>query len=211
MKNARFERLGRMQRQYHRNHPWRLSPGGLYIPHAYEQTHPARLSSWDDVGFILNKRRVMVWWRHPRCVYADALEEQSWREAGDDPREAWLMEGSTKNYRKVGASRKRIVSYATRPPSAERLRYYDRFRSIRERLTSAGIDLQVSASWTRERLAWATGLNLVAPMEVRNEAELALVALLARRLMLGRTTLEAEFPGYRYSRVDWLREQGERI
>jgi hypothetical protein len=36
---------------------------------------------------------------------------------------------------------------------------------------------------------------------------LAALALLARRLILGQTTLEAEFQEYRYGRADWLREQ----
>ena len=49
-------------------------------------------------------------------------------------------------------------------------------------------------------------MTLVAPLEVRNEGELAVVARLVRRLMLGETTLDTEFPGYRYSRTDWLRE-----
>jgi hypothetical protein len=52
------------------------------------------------------------------------------------------------------------------------------------------------------------GVSLVAPLDVRNEDELASVANLARRLIRGKTTLNAEFPGYRYGRSDWLREQG---
>ena len=207
MKNARYELFGRMQRQYHRCHSWRLSRGGLYIPHSYTETKPDSLSTWDDVGFILNGRRVIVWWQHPRCVYADSLEALSWQEAGEGPHDEWLTEGSTKNYRQVGASRKKIVSYTCRPPSAEQKLYYDRLRDIGERLTNEGIDLDVLASFEREQLTWATGVSLVAPLEVRNETELASVALLARRLILGQTALEAEFPGYRYSRADWLREQ----
>jgi len=35
----------------------------------------------------------------------------------------------------------------------------------------------------------------------------ATVAKLARRLILGQTTLGAEFPAYRYDKADWLREQ----
>ena len=50
-------------------------------------------------------------------------------------------------------------------------------------------------------------VSLVAPLEVRNEGELAAVAMLAKRLILGQTTLQAEFTGYCYSRVDWIREQ----
>ncbi len=207
MKNARFELFGRMQRQYHRHHPWRLSQGGLFIPHSYAETKPDSLSCWDDVGFILNGRRVIVWWQHPRHVYSNEIGEQSWREAGDDPGDDWLFEGSTKNYKRVGRSRKKIATYTSRQPSEEQQRYYDRLRDIRERLAVDGIEFDVSPSWKRERLNWATGVGLVAPMEVRNEVELAMVAKLARRLILGETTLEAEFPGYRYGKADWLREQ----
>ena len=207
MKNTKYELFGRMQRQYHRSHPWRLSPDGLYIPHSYAEVKPDSLSYWDDVGFILNKRRVIVCWQHPRHVYVDALDAQAWQEAGDGPQDDWLTEGSTKNYRKVGASRKKIISYTSRSPSAEQKLHYDRLHEIRDRLTTEGIDFDVSTSWKWERLAWATSVSLVAPLEVRNEAELALVALLARHLILGQTMLEAEFPGYCYSRADWLLEQ----
>lgn len=207
MKNAKFELFGRMQRQYHRRHPWRLSQGGLFIPHSYTETKPDSLSWWDDVGFILNGRRVIVWWRHPRYVYSQAIEEQSWKEAGDGPGDDWLFGGCSTNYRRVGKSRKKIVSYTSRQPSEEQQRYYDKLRDIRERLAREGIDSEVSATWKRGRLSWATDVGLVAPLEVRNKEELALVAKLARRLILGQTTLESEFPGYRYNRADWLREQ----
>jgi len=207
MKNVKMERFGLMQRQYHRSHPWRLSQGGLYVPHSYTEVKPDSLSTWDDVGFILNKRRVIVWWEHPRRVYADALDAQSWEEAGEDPLDDWLTEGATKNYRKLGASRKQVVSYTTRQPSEEQRRYYDTLDSIRACLAATGIDLDVTPSWMRKRLSWATGISLVAPLEVRNESELASVTGLARRLMLGQSTLETEFPGYRYTRADWLREQ----
>lgn len=207
MKNARFERCGRMQRQYHRHHQWRLSRGGLFIPHSYTETKPDSLSWWDDVGFILNGRRVIVWWRHPRHVYSDAIEDQSCMEAGEDPGDDWLFEGSTKNYKRVGLSRKKIASYTSRQPSDEQQRYYDNLQAIRERLIVEGVDHEVQASWKRERLNWADGISLVAPMEVRNETELAAIAHLARRLILGQTTLDAEFPGYRFGKTEWLCEQ----
>ena len=76
-----------------------------------------------------------------------------------------------------------------------------------EKLEAEGIDLDVSLSWKRERLNWATGVSLVVPLEVRNETELAQVASLARQLLLGQTTLQTEFPDYRYGKADWLRER----
>ena len=54
MKQPHLEFLARRMREYHRHHPWRLSVGGLYIPHSYENMTPASLSYWDDVGFILH-------------------------------------------------------------------------------------------------------------------------------------------------------------
>jgi hypothetical protein len=211
VKNTKQELFGLRQRQYHQNRPWRLSQGGLFIPHVYEHIQPDSLSCWDDVGFILNGRRVIVWWRHPRFVYDDEIGTRSWLEAGDGPEDQWLVDGFTKNYRKVGASRKKVVSYTSRDFSEEQKQHYNLLDSIRERLVTEGIDFDVQASWKRERLYWATGVSLVAPLEIRNETELAALALLARRLLLGQTTLEAEFPGYCYGRADWLREQDKKV
>lgn len=210
MKNTRLELLGRLQRQYHQHHPWRLSHGGLYVPHSYANMTPESLSWWDDVGFILNGRRIIVWWQHPRHVYANAIEDQAWQEAGVGPQDNWLTEGGTKNYRKVGRSRKKLVSYTSRQPSAEQRQHYDLLRDIENRLRSNGIDFDVPISWKWERLTWAMGVSLVAPLEVHSEGELASVAILARNLILGKTTLKAEFPGYRFGRADWLLEQEEK-
>ena len=204
---ARLERLAQLQRQYHRAHQWRLSEGGLYVPHAYTDMTPDSLSHWDDVGFILNRRRVIVWWQHPRYVYSNALENKAWQKVGDGPRDDWLFEGGTKNYKQVGRSRKKPVSYRSREPSAEQTRHYDLLNQTIARLSSEGIDLDVQASWKWERLKWAMGVSLVAPLEVRDEKELAAVATLARRLILGQTSLAAEFADYRYSRANWLSEQ----
>jgi len=206
MKNTKQELLRRLQRQYHRYNPWRLARGGLYIPHSYAETKPDSRSWWDDVGFILNGRRVIVWWQHPRQIYADAIDEQSYRSAGDDPQDDWLTQGSTKNYRQVGASRKKIVSYTSRQPSDAKRLYYERLEEIKNRLTKEGVDVEVSLSWKLERLTWALGVSLIAPLEVRNESEAASLARLARRLILGETALDVEFPEYRYNQADWLRE-----
>ena len=207
LEKTRYAMLRRMQREYHRNHPWRLSHGGLYVPHAYPDRDPNALSWWDDVGFILNKRRIIVWWQHPRHAYSDALEEQSWQEAGNGPKDDWLIHGGTRNYRKIGRARKKLVSITCREPSEEQKMHYDHFRNIRERLSVYGIDLVVSPSWKQYPLTWAMGVDLIAPLEVRDEAELTVVANLARRLIPGQTTLEAEFSGYRYGKDEWLREQ----
>ncbi len=205
----RLERLRQLQRQYHRNNPWRLSEGGLYIPHSYSNITPAGLSYWDDVGFILNGRRIMVWWQHPRYTYATALKKKAWLEVGEGPRDDWLFKGGIKNYKRVGRSRKKLVSYTCRDPSAEQQQHYDLLNATIARLSSEGIDIEVPATWKWERMHWTMGVSLVVPLEVRNESELASIANLARRLILGQTTLAVEFPGYSYGRSGWLREQAK--
>jgi len=207
MKNTKLERYGRMQRQLHRNHPWQLTAAGIHVLHSYAESKQDDLSWWDDVGFILNGRRVIVWWQHPRHIFQDMIRDQARMEAGEDPSDDWLSEGSTTNHRAVGKSRKKIVSYTSRQPSEAQEQYYDNLQSIEDRLKAEGVDFEVAPSWKRERLDWATGVSLVAPLEVRNEADLAMVAGLARRLLLGQTTLDAEFPKYQYCKADWLRDQ----
>jgi hypothetical protein len=85
--------------------------------------------------------------------------------------------------------------------------YYDKLDAIRKRMAAEGIDFDVATSWKRERLNWATGISLVVPLEVRNEDDLAAIAQLARRILLGKTTVEETFPDYCYKRSDWVLEQ----
>ena len=160
-------------REYHRTHPWRLSEGGLFIPHAYWNMTETSLSYWDDVGFILNGRRIIVWWRHPRDLYWEQVKSQAWEEAGEDPHDRWLFEGGTRNYKKVGKTgrRKKLNSYTSREPSAAQRQYYAKLLEIEKRLCQEGIDLEVRPSWKWQRLSWAMGVSLVAPLEVRNERE----------------------------------------
>ena len=72
---------------------------------------------------------------------------------------------------------------------------------------SSGQEKSVKPSRSWERLSWAMGVSLVAPLDVRNEKEVATVAHLARDLVLRKTTLDQEFPGFVYDRANWLRDQ----
>lgn len=194
-------------RRYHQKNPWQLNEAGLYVPHCYAHKDPEGLSWWDDVGFIHAGKRYIVWWQHPRYVYSNELDARAWTEAGPGPQDDWLLEGSTKNYRKVGKSRKRVASYTCRRPSEQQEAHYAKLREIEARLQTEGIDFAVQSSWSMERLTWAMGIELIAPLEVRNETELAAVAQLARDLVQGKTTLAERFPGYAYAQADWVREQ----
>lgn len=211
MKNKRLETLGRRMREYHRHHPWRLSADGLFIPHAYWDMTPESLSNWDDVGFILNGLRYIVWWQHPRAIYHDAIQSVAYQEVGPGPDQNWLFDGAgaTTIYKKVGKAGRRKKPIGCRGPeiSVTQQAYYERLRETNERLSSEGIDLEIRPSWTWKRLKWGMGVSLVVPIEVRNEQDLAKLADLAKRLVLQKTTLAGEFPDAVYDRSNWIRDQ----
>jgi hypothetical protein len=212
MKQPHLEFLARRMREDHRHHPWSLSAGGLYIPHSYGDMTLDSLSYWDDVGFILNGRRFMVWWRHPRDLYRNAIEDLAWAqheaEFGESPDPNWLFDGATTLHKQTGKSgkRKKPIGSRSRNPSAEQERYYALLSEREDALKNEGLDLDVQPSWKWRRYLRCMGMDLVAPVEVRNERELADMAALARDLVLHKTTLAERFPGVPYGRADWLRD-----
>lgn len=214
MKNPHLEYLAQRMREDHRLHPWSLSRGGLYIPHTYDHKKPDDLSHWDDVGFILNGRRYMGWWRHPRNVYDDAIENQAWEQHqadhGDLPDLKWMFDDTTTKHKHVGKSgrRKQPISGDPRQPSQEQKLYCALLFEREAALRHEGIDLQIHPSWTWRRYPRFMGMDLVAPVEVRNVLELGDLANLARQLVLGKTTLAERFPDAAYGRTDWLSELG---
>lgn len=52
--------------------------------------------------------------------------------------------------------------------------------------------------------SWCRFVEIVVPVEVRNVDELRRLADLVRRILLGATTLEREFPRYVYSKAQWV-------
>lgn len=203
MKNRHYERRLRQMRQYHKHHPWRLD-GGLFIPHSYPDTR--KLSWWDDVGFILNGRRVMVWWRHPRCVYRDAIEQLALDRVPVPTTPSAFDMPSKKNWRKIGRSRKKAVSETLGDWTDDWISYLGEVNLLEDELMETGIDLEVRPSMRVELLNWGVGVSLVAPVEVVTKDDIRSLAALARRLVKRETTVATEFPGYVYGRSQWLAE-----
>lgn len=206
MKNRHFELLRTQMRDFHRHHPWRLHDG-LFIPHTY--TEPCSLSWWDDVGFILNGRRVMVWWQHPRSKFSDEIAKRAQQEAGVMPDEP-LFRDEARLSKRVGRSRKRVVVHRTQCCSEALRAYFDRANAIEQRLLLEGIDYSVGVSMTMRRYRWGVGMELCAPLEVCGVDGVRRLASLARRLAKREVTVEEAFPGYRYDRDMWLNEARER-
>lgn len=208
MKNRNWEQLRHLMRQYHRHNQWHLD-NGLFVPHSYAESRT--LSWWDDVGFILNRRRVMVWWTHPRMKYADSITDMAWQQAGEPPQQGGqLFLAGEKQWKKVGRSRKKVVAYRSPPLADAQKEYYTRLASIEARLQDQGIDLTVRPSVSVTSLNWCTGIAACIPVEVRSREDIGELAALAKRLLKREVILTDLFPDYKYDRADWLSESEQR-
>lgn len=210
MKSKHFQKLLELQREHQRRRPWKLNAHGFYVPHVYDEVDPRGPSWWDDVGFVLRGRRHIVWWRHPRYVYSSELESRAFEAAGPFPQSQSMLDGAVKRFRTVGRSRKKVTGYELAPLAAGYREYFDRVRSINKELSEEGINYVVGASLRWEWFPWAMCMQLIAPLEVRNEQEAEQLAVLAKRLAANQTTLEKEFPRYQYSKEDWLQDEARR-
>lgn len=206
MKNPKFELHRRLQRQYHQSRPNWANDGGLRIPHCY--SNPRALSWWDDVGFVLNGRRVMVWWVHPRMKYQDRIEEMAFEAAESFRPEnrPGLFDNATKVYQKRGRSRKKVALYRMPETPKSTKQWLAKVREEEARLAQEA-EFVIQPSMKIECLDWCIGVSLCAPLEIRTEADVRALAELGRRLAKRETTLEQEFPGYAYRREDWLQDQ----
>lgn len=208
MRNPYLEYCHRRMRQYHRHHQWRLEHG-VYMPHTYPENSP--LSSWDDVGFILNGRRIMVWWEHPRLVYSDAITELAYHQAGDPTSEEThdSTEPLQKVYKKVGRSRKKVKYYKSTERLGTPSEHDEKVDALETKMKQAGINHTVHASFSVQALSWCRGVDLCAPLDIRSKGDVFKLVAFVKRLLKGESTLQLEFPNYAYNKEDWLSEPDE--
>lgn len=204
MKNRQCELRRRLAREYHRNAPIHQFVQGVLVRHDYCELAPDELSWWDDTQFILGRMRVAVSWRHPRHVYKDMIGRAA-DEATQhlyDKIEGDLFDEAERTYRKLGRSRKKVVSY-TMVPCPGQDEWYEALQAEEIRLSKEA-NYTVVPSIKVEQLAWCRFVEIVAPLEVRNIAELQQLAYLVRRILKQETTLVREFPGYVYGKEQWV-------
>ena len=211
MKNKRFEMLRRKMKQHHRHEPWHgNSPRGYYVPHVYAPPYRS-LSTWADIQFVLNNRRVWVFYVHPRRAYLDEIErqvfEQYWQALSDDQRSQCQWANKIPSYKRVGRSRKKVVSYRLAEADEARQRRVQTFCEQQDAAERDGIDYIVRPSARIELSATAHMLELVAPVEVITMDDVHALVVLARRLMKRETTVRELWPDYVYGREHWLAER----
>lgn len=199
MKNPYLEFCYRHMRQYHRHHQWRLEHA-IYLPDTYPED--SSLPIWDaDVGFILNGRRIMVEWEHPRLRYEALIDGLAYEQAGELPFQDLLV--NKKNYKQVGRSRKKVTSYSMSFSDSDQ-DHYEKLRTLENQLKQVGIDQTVHPSFSVTVLPWCRGVDICAPLDIRSKVDLFKLVALAKRLLKREINLQDEFSDYQYTKQDWL-------
>ncbi|MDF0379018.1 hypothetical protein [Methylophilus sp. YYY-1] len=210
MKNLYQAKLKKSAKDFHKNNRGERFTNGLIVRHLYDEVNTSKLSWWDDVGFIINDYLVQVSWVHPRLAFKDQVEVDAHKkiehlDIGVDD----FLSHCEPNYAKIGKSRKKIISHTLTGPliSSDWKQAYN--RAYEETLAEANYKIRpsIKIEWTPH----SRFVELCAPIEVKNEQELTMLANLVRALLKHETALELEFPRYAYTRDHWIEESVIRI
>lgn len=203
MKNWPIEIKKKRAKLYHRNNRGDEFTSGIIVRHLYDDVTPETLTWWDDAVFIVNDYRVALWWTHPRYQYHKLIEEEARKRLADLRPNGDPFSDMTPNYRKLGRSRKKIVSWTQRPTSEEYKLYFERLAEM-ERKVGLEVAFEIRPSLRINWYDWCRGASLCGPHGVRSEADLLALTHIARRLVKRETTIADEFGNYVYRQADWL-------
>ncbi len=203
MKNRAIEALKQRAKLYHRNKLGDQFTNGIIVRHLYSDMTPETLTFWDDAALIVSDYRVALWWVHPRYQYHDLVEEEAMRRIAKLRQESDPFSDRTPNYKNLGRSRKKIVSW-THKPTTEEWRNYFSLLVDTERQVEQEVAFEVRPFMKIAWYSWSKGLSLCAPFEVRSEEDLLALTHIARRLVKRESTLMDEFGDYAYRQADWL-------
>lgn len=211
MKHERTEQLKRKAKLFHRNNKRNShNEEGLLIPHLYGKSNAIKLSWCDDFGFIINDYKVYVAWTHPRYDYLDKTRElahETVSKLGYPQYTENFPHEREPIYKKVGKSRKVIRLYKT--SFSNNSDYFEAVKKEHEKiLVSSDLTIKpkMNSEWTKNsRLVY-----LCAPLEVRNENDLRVLADMTRKLLRREASIDDLFPHYTYSKQNWVDEKNLR-
>lgn len=192
---------------HHSQNNWRLNRDGIYVRHCYEDASDFTLSWWDDAGFIFAKRRVMVWWQHPRMIYKDQLESAAFEACADRRVKFKSFMADATPIRKAikNTSRSKIVGYRMADVSAEQKAYFDYVHETEKRLGDEDQGWIIKPSARVSAHDWCQGVSLVFPIEIRCEDDLrGLRDITAQYLRGDRNVIESATV---YTFEDWKKDQ----
>jgi hypothetical protein len=175
-------------------HSYRDENGELYKTRGY----------WDDVAFKMGSQYIVVLWTHPRYEYEEHLDHIAYLEASKkfpSKRSAKeLFSGGKKNYKRVGASRKKIVSHELE--FEERDGFYEHWRARSEELCRTSDYVQLP-HFNVTQQSYCRQVSMCYPLEVVDEDSLELLSTVVKACLAGGTL---EYMARPYTKDDYNRE-----
>lgn len=208
MKNKYFDQKRTAAKKYAKK--WHrygeMTPLGNVLYHQYPEEHKKTEGWWDDVAFRMGSQIVVVWWVHPRMVYSDTASNAAYELLEAAPK--WdLSADGVKNYKRIGKNknRKRVISTTMAPIPKDFRDWADDWDAKTKLIQETG-DIVIKPSIKIEQYDWCRGVSLCMPVEAIDAKSVEYMAELAKQILRGETTLEKLFPGYTYTKEDWIKE-----
>lgn len=162
-------------------------------------------SWWVDFAFVLGSRRVSVAYQHVRMSYLDAVENKVYTEIQAPDTDWPFGKSGTPNYRRVGRSRKKAVSWTMEPCPADHSAYFAE-RNERVKVVQATGDITVKPEMRIVNTAYSRLVYLSAWDEFWDAGDLCKIRDRIIRVLSGEQFSEV-FGAVYYSAIDWNKEQ----
>ena len=208
MKNRIIEQRKRTAKRLAKCWNRAVNAAGNHIPHCYSEEEKTSFGWWDDLSFKLGSQIVAVWWIHPRQHYHNLCYEQLDIELSypkeEDSIDDWLKPVKT-NYKKLGKSRKKVISYQMATPSEKNKAFWQkRDECLKKILDESEIIAKPYISVYQYN--WDIGVELCLPMEVVDEDSVNKLADITKNILRHETSLKTLYPNYIYTKNNWQQE-----
>lgn len=203
MKNQHVERLRYLAKQWHKHKRIHYGRRGVQVRYIFDEEQ--KLTWWTDTAFVLNNYRVAVSFIHPRMAFEDAIDEAAHANVAHLYKRTDFLSKKAPISQSVGRSRKKVSGYSYENDDCNN-EWINALKAEQIQLAKTS-DFSIVASIKVEWTKYSRFVTFCAPIEIKNEDDLLSMAILLKKCLKRETTLELAFPGYVYTREDWLREQ----
>jgi hypothetical protein len=177
----------------------------MKVYHCYDGTRTK--GYWDDVAIKVGGQQVTIWWTHPRYLYEEHIDTIAYEEATakyEQNTDRW-MDG-TPQYKKVGKSRKKIVSYLSNMDTPDG--FYGYWRDRKKELLETS-DFEQTCHFSVRQYDYCRGVSICIPIEVVDESSLHELTMIVRSLLANPEKFKELYGNYKYGKTEWNLENGQ--
>ena len=175
---------------------------GVSVYHVYGGEFKKEKSYWDDTAFRQGSQWVSVAYVHPRYSYESACSDIAYSLVDGFVNTDWK---STPNYKKVGKSRKKVVSYTLGETCANNNDFFARIEVVENEILRTG-DVVIVPSINVTQTDYSRFVEICIPEEILCEDDLVRLCDIVRNALSDPNYLKTKYIGYSYTKDDYNRE-----